>query len=279
MTRPSTPQPAASLAQRLGAFVWRVVGVVAPRTRRAPAVPVAPDAAPAGTKQWISGWVRTRCAALSALMARIESGTLRPSARTVRRTASVGIAPSARHIAPVAPQFGWVCRWAPETQWAGGPVRELLEGARVRALVLAAPERMVRAWSPLLNALGQERPEWFPVLPKRAPMSREKDASVARQTVDDDAVQIGETSPACSMPPSLPSRDDGDVAGDRRVRPGDDFYQPGAGGYLPGGDGCLGVMTLWDIVCASDTALQRRDFPKLRPARDAKKHDLFVTVS
>jgi hypothetical protein len=279
MTRPSTPQPAASLAQRLGAFVRRVVGVVAPRTRRAPAVPVAPEAAPAGTKQWISGWVRTRCAALSALMARIESGTLRPSARTVRRTASVGIAPCARHIAPVAPQFGWVCRWAPETHWAGGPVRDLLEGARVRSLVLAAPERMVRAWSPLLNALGQERPEWFPVLPKRARMSRKKDASVARETVDDDTLQIEATFPACATSPSLPCRNDGDVAGDRRVRPGDDFYQPGAGGFLPGGDGCLGVMTLSDMVSASDTAWPRRDFPKLRLAGDLEKNDPVVTIS
>jgi hypothetical protein len=205
---PSLPtvQPEASLAQRLRAFVWRVVGAMTPRTRRAPAVSVAPKVVPVETKRWIAGWVRKRCAALSALAARVESGRQGTFSRSARRTDSQGTAPASRRSEPgqagIARQFGWMCHWAPETEWAGIPVRELLDGARMRALVLAAPEPMTRAWSPLLNALGQETPEWFPVMPKRAQRKRSpahaKADAAASGEVADPAPDVCEAAPSSS---------------------------------------------------------------------------------
>jgi hypothetical protein len=67
---------------------------------------------------------------------------------------------------------GWVCRWAPEAHFGARDLSGLLDDPEMKALVLRAPNQMIRLWSPLLHALGQTKPAWFPKPPKRVRASR-----------------------------------------------------------------------------------------------------------
>ncbi len=124
----------------------------------------------------VHAWLRARRLAILALMERIQAGTLRPPRPYAPRMLAEGSEAKPRKMPPpedrVPPVFGWVCRWAPEARYAGHDLSALLEDAQMKALVLAAPERMVRLWTPMLNALGRPKPDWFPKVPRRRRRSR-----------------------------------------------------------------------------------------------------------
>jgi hypothetical protein len=157
MFSPFSVPPDASLAQRLGAVVLRVLGALGERTRRVPDGSPVHHLVPQAVYDVVHAWLRARRLAIMALMERIQAGTLRPPRPYAPR-------PPEERIPPV---FGWVCRWAPEARYAGHDLSALLEDAQMKALVLAAPARMVRLWTPMLNALGRPKPDWFPKWPKR----------------------------------------------------------------------------------------------------------------
>jgi hypothetical protein len=169
-------QPNASLAERLRAFVWRVVAPLGERVNRAPEGRVEKHLVPVAVYRRILAWMQARREAIEALMARIGAGTLRKSAGYAPRRAKEGAAAKPRKVMPAEERFprlfGWVCRWAPEAHLGARDLRDLLDDPEMKALVLAAPGRMVRLWSPLLHALGQTKPAWFPTPPKRARKSR-----------------------------------------------------------------------------------------------------------
>jgi hypothetical protein len=171
MFSPFSVPPDASLAQRLGAVVLRVLGALGERTRRVPDGSPVHHLVPQAVYDRVHAWLRARRLAIMALMERIQAGTLRPPRPYAPRALAEGTEPRARKMPPpeerIPPVFGWVCRWAPEARFAGHDLSALLEDAEMKALVLAAPERMVRLWTPMLNALGRPKPDWFPKWPKR----------------------------------------------------------------------------------------------------------------
>jgi hypothetical protein len=168
--------PDASLAQRLGAVVLRVLGALGERTRRVPNGSPVHHLVPQAVYDRVHAWLRARRLAIMALMERIQAGTLRPPRVYAPRVAADGAEAKPRKVPPpeerIPPLFGWVCRWAPEARYAGHDLSALLEDAQMKALVLAAPERMAPLWTPLLNALGRPKPDWFPKVPKRPRRSR-----------------------------------------------------------------------------------------------------------
>jgi hypothetical protein len=187
-------QPDASLAQRLRAFVWRVVIAVGERVNRAPEGSLVRHRVPLPVYRRIADWMQARRQAIEALMARIAAGTLRTSAAYAPRTTAVRAEPKPRTLVPDEERFprlfGWMCRWAPEGWLGAADLRGLLDDPAMQAVVLAAPARMVRLWSPLLFAVGQIKPDWFPKPPTRErrgrrfphprPFSRHRSRSLRR---------------------------------------------------------------------------------------------------
>jgi hypothetical protein len=178
--RPALP-PNASLAQRLSAVVMGVVVALGERTRRVPHGARVHHLVPQPVYDRILAWLRARRLRIEALIDRIRAGTLRqPRAHAPRPDAAgvapEGVAPRPRGMVPpqdrIPALFGWVCHWAPEAGFAGQDLSLLLEDAEMKALVLAAPGPMARLWTPLLNALGRPKPEWFPKPPKRRRRAR-----------------------------------------------------------------------------------------------------------
>jgi hypothetical protein len=177
MFRSAPTQLRTSLAARLKAFVRGVVRAVGQRVRPAASDATCFDPVPPSASRIVGEWLRARLTAIETATARIEAGMRRRVTPNASHITAQRRAPDAPAGAPradrLAPRFGWVCRWAPETEWGGAAVCELLEGPRLRSLFMAAPDRMARLWSPLLNALGQIRPEWFPQLAHRARTRRD----------------------------------------------------------------------------------------------------------
>jgi hypothetical protein len=218
----------ASLAMRLAAYVLRVMGAVGDRTRRVPAQDVARGIVPQAVYDRIGAWLQTRRLAIAAVMARLQAGKVfRPRAYAPRGGAG-GVA-RAVQPAPAADAhlfrgFGWLYRWAPEVRVGAGHLVELLDDAEMKAAVLAAPGPMVRAWTPLLNALGRRKPDWFPKLPGRVRLAciapcgqRESAVPAAGQS----SRPVPGSSPGMTRPSRL-SREAGGAARNRRVKPGDD---------------------------------------------------------
>ncbi len=168
----------ASLAMRLAAYVLQVMGAVGDRTRRVPAHDVARGIVPQAVYDRIGAWLQTRRLAIAAVMARLQAGKVYRPRAYAPRPGAPGAAQAGRPApasdAPLFRGFGWLYRWAPEVRTGAGHLVELLEGTEMKAAVLAAPGPMVRAWVPLLNALGRSKPDWFPVPPKR--MRRKRDS-------------------------------------------------------------------------------------------------------
>jgi hypothetical protein len=202
-----------TLLDRVKAVVRRVVRPVGERARSA-----APGAAGMAISPVTRGlareWMRGRLRALSALMRRIEAGERLDRPAPSRRKA-VAMAFS-REPAPEPGEarlprgFGWMCGFEPNLRQDGAAFAEWLSEPAMRAKVLAAPERMARAIGPILTATGAARPEWFLAVAKRV-----KRSFPARAGKSDCEL---ETAGACDVAPG----DAGDVAGDRRVKPGDD---------------------------------------------------------
>jgi hypothetical protein len=228
-----SPLPAdASLAMRLAAYVLRVMGAVGDRTRRVPAHDVARGIVPQAIYDRIAAWLQTRRIAIAGVMARQQAGKVyRPRAYAPRGGAE-GVARAVRP-APAADAhlfrgFGWLYRWAPEVRVGAGHLVELLDDAEMKAAVLAAPGPMARAWAPLLNALGRRRPDWFPVLPRRVRERRRWISGAHGEPSDRKSLELGKpswlipgSSPGLTRS-SRPPREAGGVAGDRRLKPGDD---------------------------------------------------------
>jgi hypothetical protein len=162
-------QPDASLAQRLTAFVMRVIGAMGEQVNRVPPLP-GTVRMPQAVYDRILAWLQARKLVLAATIARIEAGKMREPRGYAPRREAEGMAarPVVSRDDRIPNVFGWLPRWAPEVRWGAHDMMALLERAEMQALVLAAPGPMVRAWAPLLFALGWHKPVWFPKLPKRA---------------------------------------------------------------------------------------------------------------
>jgi hypothetical protein len=206
MFSPFSVPPDASLAQRLGAVVLRVLGALGERTRRVPDGSPVHHLVPQAVYDRVHAWLRARRLAIMALMERIQAGTLRPPRPYAPRMLADGAEVKPRRVPPPAeripPVFGWVCRWAPEARFAGHDLSALLEDAEMKALVLAAPERMVRLWTPMLNALGRPKPDWFPKLPRRLRRSRAGRPHPDAHPPRPDAPRTMLTPPPPYVPPS-----------------------------------------------------------------------------
>jgi hypothetical protein len=114
---------------------------------------------------------------------------------------------------------------------------EWLNAPAARAMVLAAPQRMARLIGPILTATGQRRPEWFPVAATRGAIALPPCGPEAGWGVDnagprgctpapappEDGIVAPWPTPGAApdeTPPSRLAGDGGDVAGDRRIKPG-----------------------------------------------------------
>jgi hypothetical protein len=198
-----------TLLHRVKAVVRRVAR---PRAERARVVSVSATevAIPPALRAAAHGWMRTKLQALSALLRRIEAGErldmpVRPTRAAKRTDESVerdSIPPEER----VPRGFGWMCAFGPHIREDGALFAAWLSEPAMRARVMAAPEHMARAISPILAATGAERPEWFPVAPKRV---RENSCFGAGRAVwggdaPGDGVVVDPGTESCEGPPEDP---------------------------------------------------------------------------
>jgi hypothetical protein len=200
-----------TLLRRVKAVVRRVARPVAACARRAAAGASERQAqAISPVLRGAAGeWMRARLRALSAVMRRIEAGERldRPGRRS-RRTASRGDgARGERGLLPPEARlprgFGWMCAFVPEVRRDGAAFAAWLGEPAMQARFSAAPETMARAVGPILTAVGQGRPEWFPAMGSAA----------RRRCADSSSAAFGDLGI---------SGDAGAGVGDRRVKPGDD---------------------------------------------------------
>jgi hypothetical protein len=177
------PIPAgATIRVRLGMILWGVMAYLGDRERRAPdgyAPPHRLIPLPLVTR--MQDWLKDRRLRIEALLDRIRDGKMRPPRPYAPRRVAEGAAPAVRKMPPPEERlprgFGWMRNMANEIRPRGGMLPEWLEEPEVKAAVLASPQ-MVRLVSPLLNAVGEAKPGWFPELPKRPRKSR---AGMARR--------------------------------------------------------------------------------------------------
>ncbi len=160
-----------TLLHRVKAVVRRVVRPVAARARPMPAENAASAPISPVMRGIVQGWMSAKLRALSALMRRIEAGeTFGPTVRAPR-AATREDGPEPRP--PVPPEerlprgFGWMCSFGPDVREDGALFAAWLNEPVMKAKVLAAPEQMARAISPILTATGAAQPEWFPAVAKR----------------------------------------------------------------------------------------------------------------
>jgi hypothetical protein len=124
-------------------------------------------------------WLMRRRSMIACLMDRIAAGKCKARAYKPRE-----IKPDAvRKPRPEIPSenwlprmFAWVRRMAPEMGRAVEDLTRLLEEPEMKAMVLAAPQ-MARVRVPLLNAVGERKPDWWP---KPKPRPRKPRASGPR---------------------------------------------------------------------------------------------------
>ncbi len=205
-----------TLLNRVKAIVRGVARPVAERTPvvRARAPVAAISAVLRGRAQ---RWMRTKLQALSALMRRIEAGQkLSQPVRTPitragadARAAWVAVPPEER----LPRGFGWMCAFGPDVRCDGAAFVEWLNEPVQQAMILAAPERMVRLIGPILTATGASRPEWFPVVEKRRKRSSHPRADRSEWVKDaagscEDGLRDSECR-CSSLPPTPPARGGG----------------------------------------------------------------------
>jgi hypothetical protein len=180
-----------TLLHRVKAVVRRVGRPVAERMRAVRITPNAPmqEAAPISPALHglMQGWMRIRLRALSALMERIRSGeTLERPVVVLSRAKSAGT-PMTRDAGPPQERlphgFGWMCAFGPDVRRDGAAFAAWLNEPWMKAMVLAAPERMAGLIGPILTATGEPRPHWFPVVAKRARRPRPSRESEPRWEV------------------------------------------------------------------------------------------------
>jgi hypothetical protein len=160
-----------TLLHRVKAVVRRVVRARVDRGRAVPAGAAALAVSPA-LRLAAGEWMRARLRALSAVMRRIEAGKNVPEPARASRITIRGDASGVRDVVPPERRlprgFGWMCGLEPDVREDGAAFAAWLGEPAMRAMISAAPERMAQAISPILNATGAARPEWFPVVARRA---------------------------------------------------------------------------------------------------------------
>ncbi len=165
-----------TLLDRVKAIVRRVAGPPAERARLVSGDGAAPAQRPISPalRRFAEAWMSAKVRNLSAFMRRIRAGEDLDAAN-----AGPGKAASGKAAAPVvraarAPSerrprgFGWMCGFGPNVRRDGQAFAAWLNQPEVRVLVLAGPQRMAQVIGPILTATGERRPDWFPVVPKRA---------------------------------------------------------------------------------------------------------------
>jgi hypothetical protein len=129
---------------------------------------------PLWAEKLINGWLGARRAAIVALVRRIEAGTQKPPQPYKARAAKAGAAKAetARKVAGIRmPHFrGWLFAVGRELSLPGIQLGTLLN-EDMRAMVCAHP-RLARLIRPLLRAMGETVPAWFPRAPTRARAKR-----------------------------------------------------------------------------------------------------------
>jgi hypothetical protein len=160
-----------TLLHRAKAVVRRVVGTAAARARGVPAG-VAPETISGELRRTTRDWMRGKLRALSALTRRIEAGERPDLPVPSWREAAAGDVSKERRAVPAEARlprgFGWMCAVEPTIRQAGAAFADWLSEPATQAKVLAAPQAMARAISPILHATGATPPDWFPVVGKRA---------------------------------------------------------------------------------------------------------------
>lgn len=160
-----------TLLHRAKAVVRRVVGTAAARARGVPAG-VAPETISGELRRTTRDWMRGKLRALSALTRRIEAGERPDLPVPSWREAAAGDVSKERRAVPAEARlprgFGWMCAVEPTIRQAGAAFADWLSEPATQAKVLAAPQAMARAISPILHATGATTPDWFPVVQKRA---------------------------------------------------------------------------------------------------------------
>jgi hypothetical protein len=117
----------------------------------------------------VQRWLMKRQAMIAVLMERIAAGNVRQRAFRPREPKPDAVAKPRAEIPPenfLPRGFGWIRRLAPEIGAHAEGLSRLLEEPEMQAMVLGAPQ-MARAWVPLLNAVGERKPEWWPKPPPR----------------------------------------------------------------------------------------------------------------
>jgi hypothetical protein len=190
----------ASVRLRLGMILWGVMAYLGDRVKRAPdGYHPQHRLIPLALVNRMQAWLQARKRAIDALMDRIREGRMRPPRPYRARAVRADAAPAVRKEIPPQERlprgFGWMRVLASEVWVQSRLLGPWLEEAEVKAAVLGCPQ-MVRLLSPLLNAVGEGKPAWFPVLPKRPRTSR---AGLPRRR----AAMPAETAPpeAAAAPP------------------------------------------------------------------------------
>ncbi len=193
-----------------------------------PEVPAAADASvPDSIAPALRGrtqvWLRAKLRALTAVMRRIEAGERfeQPivSSRSAAEVPRGGL--KIPHEERMPRGFGWMCGLGPNVRRDGAAFAAWLHAPAMRAMVLAAPVEMARAISPILAAVGERRPVWFPVA-RRGNNTRplgERNDHIGFDTDDTSSPSSG-SGPGMTRR-SQPRVDGSDVAVRRRVKRGD----------------------------------------------------------
>jgi hypothetical protein len=161
----------ATLLDRVKAVVRRVARPVVQRIRPVPAVVVPDGLISPAVRGLMHTWLSAKLNALSAVMRRIEAGELPRAPVRAPRMGNTNAA-DARDIGSPEDRlprgFGWMCAFGPDVREDGAAFAAWLSEPAMQAMVQAAPEHMAKVISPILAAVGQRRPDWIPVAPKRA---------------------------------------------------------------------------------------------------------------
>jgi hypothetical protein len=118
----------------------------------------------------IQAWLQKRRQLIEALIHRIAEG--KHVGRAYRpREPKPGAIPKPRAQIPPEKQLpprvvGWINRMASEVNCHAAGLLHIACTPEMRAMIEASPQ-MARLWVPLLNSLGQPRPDWWPKPPPR----------------------------------------------------------------------------------------------------------------
>jgi hypothetical protein len=123
----------------------------------------------------IQAWLQKQRQMIEALMRRIAAGAHHPRPYKPREIKPGAVArprpetPPEKRLPPRV--FGWINHMASEIgPWAAA-MNYFIGVPEMKAMVLASPQ-LARLWLPLLNAVGAEKPDWWPKPPPRPRRAR-----------------------------------------------------------------------------------------------------------